>query len=718
MQGLCFGNMRNKIFIQFIVFTLFTAAGSYAMAKSGAKAVATYPAGQLELTSKLTAKALEKHHLRKIPQDAGLSSRIFDEYFKMLDPGKVYFTRHDLLAFSKDRFRLLEELDNGELRAIYEIYDRYLQRLREHRAYVEKLMKAGVEFTTNESYTHDRKNAQYSRDENELKELWRKRLKNDLLYYRLMQKVMEERAKDPEVQAEMKKRWFKKSPEDKVRSRLHDQFNLAEQSDKMDILGIFLTAMAQVYGPHSHYSTPKQEEDFNIQFKLSLSGIGATLTSEDGYIKVVDLVAGGPADKNGKLKPEDRIIAVTQEKGEPVDVVDMSVSNAVKLIRGPEGTKVTLTVLSADKGASALPEDITITRGKVELKENAASGRIETVTAPDKSTKRIGVIKLNNFYMDFEGAAKGLPNYRSCTRDVNKILQDFKAARVDGVILDLRSNSGGSLPEAISLSGLFITSGPIVQVVYANKNLDVLNDPDERIAYDGPLVVMVSKFSASSSEILAGAMQDYRRALLVGDSRTYGKGTVLSVTDLTRFLRFFKRKLAAGSLTHEIAMFFRINGKSNQVRGITPDIILPSFTEAMEIGEIYNDNYLPWQEIKPAEVSLRSYMGYRLLTSGMIKQLDNSSKLRLKQDNGLIKLQKDIERFEKIRSRKSVSLNEKQRLKEYYDEKAAADKVEALMHESEKSSDKKKAPEDLLLQETLRIAAEYCSLLNSGKTKP
>ncbi len=673
--------------------------------------------GQLELTGRLTAKALEKNHFRKLAQDAALSSLIFDGYFKILDPGKVYFTRRDILSFGKDRFRLLDEINNGELRAIYSIYNRYLERLREYRTFVETLMKNGVTFDTRESYTADRKDADYPQDDKELKELWRKRLKNDLLYYRLMQKVMQERAKDPDVQAEMKKRWAKKSPEDKVRSRLHDQYNFAAQADKMDILGMFLTAMAQVYGPHSHYSTPKQEEDFNIQFKLSLSGIGATLTNEDGFVKVVDLVPGGPADKNGKLKPEDRIIAVTQEQGEPVDVIDMSISNAVKLIRGPAGTKVTLTVLSAEKGSAAMPEDITITRGQVELKENAAQGKIQTVTAPDKSTKRIGVIKLNNFYMDFEGAAKGLPNYRSCTRDVNKILQDFKAARVDAVILDLRSNSGGSLPEAITLSGLFITQGPVVQVVDADSKLNVYTDPDERIAYSGPLVIMVSKFSASSSEILAGAMQDYRRALLVGDSRTYGKGTVLSVTDLTRFLRFFNRKMDAGSLTHEIAMFFRISGESNQAKGITPDIILPSFTEVMEIGEIYSDNHLPWQKIKQAEISMNSFSGYRLLTNSVKKQLALSSQLRLKNDPQLKRLQKDIERFKKIRDRKSVSLNEKQRLKEYYDEKAAADKVEAMLDDSDKKSGKKSAQSDVLLQETLRIAAEYSCILNAGKEK-
>lgn len=707
--------MKNKRFFRNLAVVILIAAGcTYAIA-SAVKTGASIVPGQLELTGRLTAKALENNHLRKLPQDAGLSSRIYDEYFKMLDPGYCYFTRQDIISFGKDRFRLLDEINNGELRAVYAVYDRYLERLREYRAYVEKLMQKGISFDVDESFTADRKNIGYSADDKALKELWRKRLKNDLLYYRLMQKVMEERSKDPAVQADLKKRWFKKSPEDKVRSRLHDQYNHAAQADKMDILGIFLSAMAQVYGPHSHYSTPKQEEDFDIQFKLSLTGIGATLTSEDGYIKIVDLVPGGPADKHGKLKPEDRIIAVTQEKGEPVDVIDMSVSNAVKLIRGPAGSKVTLTVLAAEKGSAALPEDITITRGKVELKENAASGRIETVAEPGKKARRIGVIKLNNFYMDFEGAARGLPDYRSCTRDVRKILSDFNTAKVDAVILDLRSNSGGSLPEAITLSGLFITQGPIVQVVDAANNLDVHNDPDRRIAYSGPLVVMVSKFSASSSEILAGAMQDYRRALLVGDSRTYGKGTVLSVTNLSRLLRVINSKLSIGSLTHEIAMFYRINGQSNQARGIQPDIVLPSFTESMEIGEIYNDNHLPWRAIKPLDVDMRSFTGYRLLTGEVKEQLAKSSQSRFKKDPALLRFLKDAERFKKIRDRKSVSLNEKQRLKEYYDEKAAADQMEKLIENQDKTTNKKSAGKDVLLQETLRIAAEYSTLLNSGK---
>ena len=678
-----------------------------------AKTASNLQPGQLELIGRLTAKALERNHLRKLPQNAILSARIFDEYIKMLDPGKVYFTKQDIALFSKDRTRLLSLINQGELQVIFSIYRRYLARIGQYRAFVEKNIKEGISFDSNEVYRTNRKEEPYCRNDLELGELWRKRLKNDLLYYRLMQKVMEERANDPEVKADLKKRWFKKSPEEKVRIRMHDLYNHVAQSDQMDILGIFLTAMAQVYGPHSHYSTPKQEEDFDIQFKLSLTGIGATLTNEDGYVKVVDLVPGGPADKDGRLQPEDRIIAVTQEQGEPVDIIDMSVNNAVKLIRGPAGTRVTLTVLPAAKGASALPEDITILRAKVELKENEASGELRKVKAADGTEKRIGVIKLNNFYMDFEGAARGDANYRSCTRDIRKILQKFQQDKVDAVILDLRSNSGGSLVEAISLSGLFITRGPIVQVVDALNRKDVQFDPDEGIAYGGPLVLLVSKFSASSAEILTGAMKDYRRAVVVGDSRTYGKGTVLSVTDLSRLLRFVSHNLEAGSLTHEMAMFFRVNGDSNQERGIKSDIVLPSFTEVMEVGEKYSENHLPWRKINAAAFDRKGFTGYQPLTAELIAKLNESSQQRVQKSGEWKRMQRDIERFKTVRERKDVSLNEKKRLKEYYDEKAATDRMEKIMESGENG--KKKTGKDILLVEALNIAGELQTLLQTGR---
>ncbi len=700
--------MKNKwLFLKIFLVMLLAGLCGYGLVAGGRAAAPKMLPGQLELIGRLASKALANNHLRKLPQDAVLSSRVFDEYFDQIDPGKFYFTQMDIAVFEKDRFRLLEELNNGEQKVIYAIYERYLERLGEYRTFIDAEIKKGIRFDIDENYRIHRKDAKYCCDDNELRELWRKRLKNDLLGQRLMQKVMEERSNDPAVREEMKKRWFKKSPEDKVRARMHDLYNYAVQQEKIDILGIFLTAMAQVYGPHSHYSTPKQEEDFDIQFKLSLSGIGATLTSEDGYTKIVDIVPGGPADRDGRLKAEDRIIAVAQEGEEAIDIIDMSVTNAVKLIRGPAGSKVTLTILPAAKGPAALPEDITIVRGKVELKENAAAGEIKEVVTPDNVKKQIGVIRFNNFYMDFDGAAKGLPDYRSCSRDVRQILTGFNKSKVDAVVLDLRGNSGGSLLEAVRMSGLFIKQGPVVQVVDALHRLDVQRDSDPAIAYSGPVVVLVSKFSASSAEILTGALKDYRRAIIVGDSRTYGKGTVLSVTDLGRLLRFVYRKLEAGSLTNEMAMFYRINGESNQATGVPSDIVLPSFSEVLEVGEVYSDNHLPWNKIKSVEVDASAVDGCVQLSDEIRKKLIARSLRRIRNAQEWARFRDDIARFNSIQKRRVVSLNEKTRLKEYYDEKAAADRIEALADDSSDSKNKKKNQKDLILLEALNIAADF-----------
>ena len=525
-----------------------------------------------------------------------------------------------------------------------------------------------------------------------------------------MQRVMkEEAAGSAEAAAAMKKRWNLKTPEEKIRTRLHDIGNQATKVDRMDILGIFLTALAQTYGPHSHYSTPKQDEDFDIQFKLSLSGIGATLTSEDGYTKVVELVPNGPADKDGRLKPEDRIIAVAQEDGVPLDVIDMPVGTVVKYVRGPAKTKVTLTVLPADKGAAAMPEDITIVRDNVELTENAAKGEIRNVKAPDGSEQRIGVITLNNFYMDFEGAMKGLPDYRSCTRDIRRILNDFARQGVDGVLLDLRSNSGGSLVEAITLSGLFIQSGPVVQIVDSARRIDVQYDPDPAIVYGGPLTLLTSKFSASSAEILTGAIKDYRRGLVLGDSRTYGKGTVLGMKKLADMLGWLYRRFDAGSITYETAMFYRINGESNQQRGVAPDIVLPSFTEEMEIGELFNPNHLPWNRIAALSLPDVPDPGYVALSPEIAKTLRKHSADRFAADPELRKMQTDIKRFRKMRDRGEVSLNETRRLEEYYAERAADETADALL-EGEDGKKKSKS-KDLLLREALTVTAEYVALL-------
>ena len=456
---------------------------------------------------------------------------------------------------------------------------------------------------------------------------------------------------------------------------------------------------------------------------LSLEGIGATLSSEDGYTKVVQLVPGGPAAKDGRLQAGDKIIAVAQEGEAPVDIIDMSVSNVVKLIRGKEGitfnteyasegTKVVLSVLT--KKGAGVPESIEITRAKVELKESEAAGVVKMIKTPDGKEFKAGIITLPRFYIDFKAAAQGDPNYKSSTRDIKKILEKFAIAKVDGVIMDLRFNGGGSLAEAITLTGLFIKDGPIVQVRAYNRNVVVKNDPDSAIDYAGPLVVLTNKMTSSAAEIFAGAIKDYKRGILVGDTRTYGKGTVLEVVELSNLLRYVNQEFPAGSLKFESAVFYRINGSSTQELGITPDLVLPSMTEHMEIGEMYSDNHLPWDSINNVNHDI-----YDENLDKYIEDLKKASSSRIGESTDFRRIQENIELYQKYKDRKSVSLNEKVRWAEYKQEKKAADaqeKVYGEMSETNSEEDKKDInATDPVIKEAVFVLNDYIEIKKSQK---
>jgi carboxyl-terminal processing protease len=510
----------------------------------------------------------------------------------------------------------------------------------------------------------------------------------------------------------MEKMWSKQTPEQKILRRLRDIYNEMSQKSQLNILSFYLTCVAQTYGPHSSYFSPELEEDFDISMKLSLVGIGALLTSDNGYTKIVRIIPGGPAAKSGKLKADDKIIAVTQEDGEPVDIVDMSVTNVVKLIRGEKGTKVTLTILPGAKGHGSMPENITLIRDEVKLKNSEASGSIRKVKDADGKILKIGIIDLPRFYLDFEAAIRGDSDFKSSSRDVANILKNFEKEKVDGVVMDLRSNGGGSLREAINLTGLFIDKGPIVQVRNSRRQVSIKYDPDEEIHYKGPLLVMTNKLSSSASEIFAGAIKDYRRGIIVGDSRTYGKGTVLNVIKLDRLLRDYN-DFKAGSVKFESEVFYRINGSSTQQLGVKPDIQLPSFTEHMEIGEEFNENHLPWDSIDPLDH--KDYDPEREKEIAVIGK--RSAERRLKDPKYKVLLQ-NIKRFDDYKLRKEISLNEKKRWAEYLAEKKMLDANEKYIkqisgEEGDKEEGDKKS--DMLLDEAVEILADYIDLKNSSK---
>lgn len=665
-------------------------------------------ASRIRYVTRNVVAILQSRHYRSQPFNDDFSHKVFEKYLEMLDPARIYFTEEDLKRFGRRYNTLDDDLEKGNADFAFEVYDLFKSRMAEYREFAENLLKKDFDFSVNENIILDRSKVPRPANKNEMHELWRKRLKNEILNLRMYEKMMAEnhdgKESDEEKRIEkIRALWGSKDPKVKILNLLKDINNDIMQKNVLDVLDIYLTAVAQVYGPHSSYLSPKSDEDFDIRMSLSLSGIGATLTSEDGLIRIVEIVPGGPAALDGRLKVEDRIIGVGQGKdGKIVDVVNMSVANAVKLIRGKEGSVVRLAILPGDKGKNAKPQIIEIVRQKIELKESGAKGSVRTVgTGAD--AKKIGVIFIPSFYMDFEGAMSGKKDYRSVTRDVNNILQDFNKQKVDAVVVDLRSNGGGSLVEAIQLAGLFI-NGPVVQIRDRSGRFGVREDMDKNyIAYNGPLVVLNSRMSASASEIFSGAMRDHQRALIVGDSTSFGKGTVLEVVKLNDLFSLIPINFDAGSLQYESAVFYRVNGSSVQQLGISADIVIPSLSEVMEIGERFSKNHLPWDEINPCK-----YKPYYQNFDDILSSLRRKSAQRVAADKFFAAVKKEQDIYTKYRKENRRTLNEKERYKEYFAEKKIHDESRRPLNEKDS---RKKVKNDGVLDEAVNIAADFASFV-------
>lgn len=697
--------MKKNIFMRhFAMYFLALAAALYCwpLFSQGVK-VELSEDDKFSLVTRLTARIIGRNHYRQHPLNDEISSQIFDDFFKRLDPNKTFFTQDDIKEFEPYRYLLDDMIEKGNFEFPFKVYERFVRRMTEYQNYCFEQLARGFDFTRDEEYVTDRRDLPRPINENELREIWRLKLKNELLTFRLMARAQQELDAANKEKNESAVAIQMKSPEEKIQSRLKTIYNEVSRKEKFDILGEYLSCVTKTYGPHSGYFSPREEEDFNIGMRLSLEGIGATLSSEDGYTKVVQLVPDGPAAKDGRLQPEDKIIAVAQEGEAPVDVIDMPLNNVVKMVRGKVDTKVTLTVLTKQGGG--VPVNIEITRTKVELKEREAAGRVETMKLPDGREFKIGYITLPRFYIDFKGAFEGQADYKSSTTDVRKILERFKAENVDGVVMDMRFNGGGSLREAITLTGLLIKDGPIVQVRSSNRKVVVNEDPDAEIVYDGPLVVLTSKMTSSAAEIFAGAIKDYKRGILVGDSRTYGKGTVLEVFELRNLLKFINQEFNAGSLTFENAVFYRVNGSSTQQLGVVPDIVLASMTEHMDIGESFNDNHLPWDSIDPVEHDI-----YDAELDKHLSVLKGKSLERVARSAEFKKLQESIELFKRYKDRKSFSLNEEKRWAEYKKEQRAVEEQEKIYLEASEQSEKDTAKFDPVADEAARILCDYRQL--------
>lgn len=628
---------------------------------------------------------LRRAHLTRHPLDNEISKRWMASYLKALDPLKMYFLQADVDQFLQDETNLDNFATRGDTAFAYKVYKVFLQRVKECASLAEKFAAQPVDFTVDETMHVDPKTAKYAQTPAEQAELWRKRVKYDMLNLRADGMA-----------------------DDKVREKLGRRYRSIakrmEQTTPDELLEMYLTAMTSSYDPHTTYMSIESVENFRILMSLQLDGIGATLRSEDGQTIISEVVPGGAAGRDGRLKAEDRVVGVGEgESGEIVDVAEMKLSDVVRRIRGKAGTVVRLEVIPA---ASAERKVYNIVRAKIELKGSEARGEvIEAGKKADGTPYKIGVINLPSFYLDMEGARLRKPNFKSTTKDVEKLLNDpetgFKAKGVDVVIMDLRNNGGGSLSEAISLTGLFIDQGPVVQVKDWEGQIKPHDDTDPKLDWGGPLVVLTSRLSASAAEIFAGAIQDYNRGLVIGDVTTHGKGTVQSLLELGEFVDE-QNPPNLGSIKLTMQQFYRPNGHSTQREGVRSDVVVPSLLSVLDIGEGNLDFAVPFDKIPAAQ-----FKSTGQVTDSVRKELQLRSTQRVQSEKEFQKVTRDIEKYLKRKDRKEVSLNE---------EKFKADRADL---ESEKKLDEKEeihqydkpvVDRNFYFEEVLRITLDYLKL--------
>jgi carboxyl-terminal processing protease len=570
----------------------------------------------------LIARQLQFTHFRNLGISDELSGDVFDAYLKYLDGQRIYLSQQDIDLLARAKARLGSALKTGQLQPGFEIYNLVQQRIIERLQFALNMIDNGLDeldFNTDERILVDRSKADWEPDQKALDALWVKRIKNAVLAQRL------NGTEDDTIK-------------DNLRRRYEGQLKRAYQARSEDAFQAYMNAFAGMWDPHTSYFSPRTSENFNINMSLSLEGIGAVLQSDNEYTKVVRLVPGGPAAKQGQLQTADRIISVAQEGEKPVNVIGWRLDEVVDLIRGPRNSTVTLEVIPANAADESITRTIAISRDEVKLEEQSAS---KDIIELDRSgeTYRVGVITIPTFYADFQAMQAGDPNYKSTTRDVRRLLDELKQQGVDGVVMDLRNNGGGALHEANDLVGLFIDKGPTVQIRNANNDVQILNDEDPLVAYDGPLVVLVNRMSASASEIFAGAIQDYGRGLVVG-SQTFGKGTVQAV-----------RPLNHGQLKITQSKFYRVSGGSTQHKGVIPDIEIPSRVDTSRIGEDALDHALPWDQIEA--VPHTRYFDF----SGVIDELRKRHEARFSASPEFSLLEQEIEFLTKQREMTYVSLN-------------------------------------------------------------
>ncbi len=629
--------------------------------------------------AKIVSLLMPRRHISRREVDDQASERALGLYLKALDPMKLYFYQSDYDDFTQYQTTLDDYVRKGDLSVTYKIFNRFLERVDERVKTANELLDQTYDFTREESIVIDPDATRYPLNADEARDRWRRQIKYNLL-------DLKDEGKEGEEAVEQLRRRY-----NRYARRWH-------QTDTDDVLELFLTSITSSYDPHTTYMSPSSLEDFEMLMRLSLDGIGAALREKDGYTVVTNIIPGGAAAKHGKLKEDDYVVSVGQgEDGEMVDIVEMPLKQVVSMIRGKAGTTVRLGVKPGGVGDVQIYK---IVRAKVQLEDSAARGQvIEHQIGDSGKTMKIGYINLPSFYMDMEAARQNRRDYRSSTRDVRAILDNFREQGVECVTLDLSKNGGGSLTEAISLTGLFIDQGTVVQVKNADGTVDQYDDEERGVAWDGPLVVMTSQFSASASEILAGAIRDYRRGLIVGDEKTHGKGTVQTLMDLARELLGTNRE-NYGALKVTLQQFYLPDGDSTQKEGVPADVVLPSLTTYMDVGEDDLEYALDHDQVPKA-----NHQVYKMLPPDVLGVVRARSTERVAKNKEFIELQRRIDSYRRQKEEKFLSLSEKEffaRRKELN-----ADKEEEKQALDQQTPDDEVYRKYFYNDEVLNIAVDY-----------
>ena len=629
-------NLNRKLKLLWLVLA-FAAVPQAATPEVGPQPVPAFrPLQQQPLAAHLTARLIGEHHYQPVALDDTLSKKIFDRYLKSLDSEKMIFVQADIDQWTGARTQLDDAILADNLDIPFAMVNRYASRVVERYAYARTLLKTGFDFQQHEAFQYRRDKAPWAKSEDDIRELWRKRVKHDWLQLRLAGKD------DRTILETLDKRYE----------------NFVKRMSKLkseDVFQLFMNAYTMSVEPHTNYMGPRATEDFDIAMRLSLVGIGAVLEDKDDYATIKELIPGSPAALSGKLQAGDRILGVAQgDQGAMADVVGWRLDDTVALIRGAADSVVVLDVIPAGAGPDAEHRLVSLVRKKISLEEQAAKKSILSLH-DEGVAHRIGVISLPAFYEDFEARNKGEQNFKSATRDVSRLLSELKAEKVDSVLIDLRHNGGGSLTEAIELTGLFIGTGPVVQQRDADGRVTVARDTAPGVAWEGPLGVLINRGSASASEIFAAAVQDYHRGLVIGEP-SFGKGTVQAMINLDNIAHTPKRQL--GDLKLTIAQFFRIDGSTTQLHGVTPDISLPATSDAEHFGEASYDNALPWMRIRAADYHPVADL------KDVLPMLQHRHDRRVAHDKEYQNLLEDIAEFNQRRQEKQISLNEAERRKE------------------------------------------------------